>query len=217
MDFENVTVLNHPILMHNLAIIRNKESTREQFLLAFKKIAYFLIEKGFSKLPVQEVEIETPIESVNVKVIDSDYTYIVAPILRAGLALTDVAVDLLPSAHVLHVGMYRDEETKNPVWYYDKTPTKLPQKTKVFILDPMLATGGSAVAGVDLFVKKGVDVKDIVFISVLSAPEGLKVLQEAYPELQIVTGSIDKCLNENAYIVPGLGDAGDRYFNSLIP
>lgn len=217
MIMKNVTVVNHPILKHNLAVIRNKTTTREQFLSAFKKISYFLLETAFLKLPTKTVLIETPLETMKTKVIDEKYTYIIAPILRAGLALTETAVELLPQAHVLHIGMYRDEKTKKPVWYYDKTPTDLPRKTKVFILDPMLATGGSALASVELFQKKGVDIKDMVFISVLSAPEGIKTLKDVYPDLKIVTGALDKCLNSNAYIVPGLGDAGDRYFNSLIP
>ncbi len=217
MNLKNVTVLTHPLVKHNLAIIRNKDCSRESFLVAFKKLSLFLVQAGFSNLPMKKVSVSTPLSETDVFVVDDSYTYVIAPILRAGLAFTDVAVDLLPNAHVLHVGLYRDEKTHNPVWYYNKTPKSFPMKTKVFVLDPMLATGGSALSVVELFVKKGIDIKDIVFISLLSSPEGISILQKEYPELSIITGAIDAGLNEKAYIVPGLGDAGDRYFNSLIP
>lgn len=217
MNLKNVTVLTHPLVKHNLAVIRNKDCSREIFLSAFKRLSYFLMQEGFSNLPTKQAVVSTPLQSVNASVLDDSYTYVLVPILRAGLALMDVAVELLPNAHVLHVGVYRDEKTCKPVWYYNKTPNSFPLKTKIFILDPMLATGGSALSVIDLFVKKGIDVKDIVFISLLSAPEGIKVLQKEYPDLKIITASIDDKLNENAYILPGLGDAGDRYFNSIMP
>lgn len=217
MNYKNTIVLAHPLVKQNLAIIRDKDTSRERFLSAFKKLSYFLLMAAYEKLPTKKRNISTPLENVDVDVIDEEYTYIIVPILRAGLALTDMAVELLPEAHVLHIGMYRDEEKRTPVWYYDKTPENFPKKTKIFILDPMLATGGSAVATIDLFVSKGVRQEDIVFVSVLAAPEGIEVLYKAFPDVQIITLAVDKCLNDKAYIIPGLGDAGDRYFNSIIP
>ena len=214
---KNIFIPNHPILSHNLSLLRDKHTTREIFLDAFQRASSILIQEGFQFLPLEEKEIETPLTPTTVQKIDENYTYIIAPILRAGLAFTETAVNLLPQAHILHIGMYRDEETKEPVWYYDKTPSSFSEKTKVFILDPMLATGGSAVTCIDLFIQKGINQEDIIFISLLSAPEGIKTVQEKYPNIKIITGSIDKHLNDKAYIVPGLGDAGDRYFNSIIP
>ena len=214
---KNIIIPSHPLLAHNLAILRDKTSTRDAFLNAFQKTASLLIQEGYKFLPTKEQEIETPLTKTTVQKIDEEYTYIIAPILRAGLAFTETAVSFLPHAHVLHIGMYRDEKTKEPVWYYDKTPNQFPQKTKVFILDPMLATGGSALGTINLFINKKIKEEDIVFISLLSAPEGIKNVQEKFPNIKIITANVDKCLNDKAYIVPGLGDAGDRFFNSLIP
>ncbi len=214
---KNIIIPSHPLLSHNLAILRDKTSTRDAFLNAFQKTASLLIQEGYKFLPTKEQEIETPLTKTTVQKIDEEYTYIIAPILRAGLAFTEPAVSFLPQAHVLHIGMYRDEKTKEPVWYYDKTPNQFPQKTKVFILDPMLATGGSALGTINLFINKKIKEEDIVFISLLSAPEGIKNVQEKFPNIKIITANVDKCLNDKAYIVPGLGDAGDRFFNSLIP
>lgn len=214
---QNIFIPSHPILAHNLSLLRDKNTPREIFLNAFQRASSLLVQEGFQFIPLKEEEIETPLTKMQAKKIDESYTYIIAPILRAGLAFLETAVSLLPMAHVLHVGMYRDEETKNPVWYYDKTPTLFPNKTKVFILDPMLATGGSAIATINLFKNKGVQEEDIIFISLLSAPEGINAIQKDFPKVKIITGSIDNHLNDKAYIVPGLGDAGDRLFNSLIP
>ena len=216
-SFKNVYIPNHPLVSHNLAIIRDKNTEREMFLSAFKRISTLLVLEGLKHLPSNKKNISTPISETTTDVVDESYNYIIAPILRAGLAFTQTAVDFLPFAHVLHIGMYRDEKTHQPHWYYDKSPATFKEKTKVFILDPMLATGGSALASVELFLKKGVKIEDIMFISLLSAPEGIKTVQRKYPELKIITGAIDKYLNDKAYIVPGLGDAGDRYFNSIIP
>lgn len=215
-NFKNVFVPQHILVSHNLALMRDKNSSRETFLNAFKNLSTVLVQEGLSFLPKKEVEIETPLSKMKTKVIDSSYSYIIMPILRAGLALTETMVDFLPQAHVMHIGMYRNEETHQPIWYYDKTPEQFSKNTKVFLLDPMLATGGSALACLDLLVKKQVLIENIVFVSVISAPEGINKVHQKYPDLKIITGAIDEKLNENAYIVPGLGDAGDRYFNSVI-
>lgn len=214
---KNIIIPSHPLVTHNLTIIRDKQSSRETFLSAFKRISFFLLEEGFQFIPLKEKEIETPIQQMTTQKVDESYTYIIAPILRAGLAFTETAVSLLPFAHVVHIGMYRNEETHEPVWYYDKSPNTFPKKTKVFILDPMLATGGSAVATIQLFKDKGVKEEDMIFISLLSAPEGINAVHTRFKNVKIITGCIDKCLNDKAYIVPGLGDAGDRFFNSVIP
>ena len=149
--------------------------------------------------------------------LDNDVKIIFAPILRAGLALSDVASEIIPQASVQHVGMYRDEITLKPVWYYDKTPVEYsnPQNKRVFILDPMLATGNSAIAAVSLFLKRGIALENLTFVSIVSAPEGLMALTSEFPELRIVTATIDEGLNARGYILPGLGDAGDRLFNTF--
>ena len=214
---KNIFIPNHPILSHNLSLLRDKQTPREIFLAAFQRASSILNQEGFKFLPLINKEIETPLTLATVQKIDEDYTYIIAPILRAGLAFTETAVSLLPQAHVLHIGMYRDEETKEPIWYYDKTPSHFSEKTKIFILDPMLATGGSAIVSIKLFKEKDIKEEDIIFISLLSAPEGIQNVQNLFPNIKIITGRIDNQLNDKAYIVPGLGDAGDRYFNSLIP
>lgn len=215
--YPNVTVVDHPLVVHNLTLIRSKKTEREIFLNAFNRLSFFLLAEGFKNLPLQSVQIETPVESCNTFQLDDSQEIILAPILRAGLALTETAVSFLPQAHVWHIGMYRDEKTHLPVWYYDKTPPffEKTDQLKVFILDPMLATGHSAFETVKLFIQKGIEIKNIVFISILSAPEGIELLQNAYPNLKIITAAIDEKLNEKAYIVPGLGDAGDRFFNTL--
>lgn len=211
----NITLVNHPLAAHNLAIIRSQETPRELFLNAFNRLSLILLAEGFKKLPLQESKIKTPVGSCYAEQLDESYEIILAPILRAGLALCQSAMKLLPQARIFHIGMYRDETTHKPVWYYDKTPADFKNhRVKIFILDPMLATGNSALNAVELFIKKGVPVQDITFISVLSAPEGVQLLKKAYPTLQIVTGALDEKLNEKAYIVPGLGDAGDRFFNT---
>ncbi len=214
---ENVTVLNHPLIKHNLAVMRDKNTTSEVFNMALKRISYALFFESTKNLPTQAVEVETPIAKTENAVIKKDLDVIVAPILRAGLVFSDIAQSLLPFAHVHHLGMYRNEETLEPIWYYNKMKGKFknPDKTYVFILDPMLATGNSGYDAVHNFVKQGIKQENIVFMSLISAPEGIKRLTEAYGKIRIVTAQLDLCLNKKGYIVPGLGDAGDRIFNTL--
>ena len=215
-QFPSVTVVQHPLAQHNLAVIRDKNARCDIFKSAFNRLASILLIEAMKVLPLKSEEIETPLMKTSVQKVDSDYTVLFVPILRAGLGLSESALNLFPDAKVCHIGMYRDEKTFCPVWYYDKSPAQFdnPDKIKVFILDPMLATGGSALAAVELMLKKGILSENIVFVSVLSAPEGLQKLSAAYPGLQIVTTAIDDKLNERAYIMPGLGDAGDRLFNT---
>ncbi len=214
--FPSVVIVNHPLAQHNLAIIRDKAACGDVFKCAFDRLASVLLIEATKDLPLQLTKIETPLMKAAVPMLDLDYTVLFVPILRAGLGFSESALKLVPNAKVCHIGMYRDEKTFKPVWYYDKSPAqfKNPDKMKVFILDPMLATGGSALAAVELMLKKGIHEKNIVFVSVLSAPEGLQKLTAAYPSIKIVTTAVDDKLNEHAYIMPGLGDAGDRLFNT---
>jgi len=213
----NVTILNHPIINHNLAIIRNKLTDTQNFKQALKKISYFLVSEASKDIPTKHVKVETPLMSTMCEVFDDDTQLIIAPILRAGLGFCEVASELLPFANVHHIGMYRDEDTLEPVWYYDKIKKILDDKSKVhvIILDPMLATGNSAVDAVKNFINKGVYEENIKFVCLISSPEGIEKLASAYPKVKIITASKDEGLNSKGYILPGLGDAGDRIFNTI--
>ncbi len=213
----NITVVNHPLCEHNLAVIRDKNVSSDGFKNSMKRLATILILEATKDLPLKNYAVETPIRQCNVKKLNDNYKIIFAPILRAGLAISDVASAIIPEASIQHVGMYRDETTLEPVWYYDKTPVKYdnPEKIKVFILDPMIATGNSGHAAVSLFLKKGILIENLAFVSILSCPEGLQLLCKDFPDLKIITAQVDECLNDRGYIVPGLGDAGDRLFNTF--
>lgn len=216
-EYKNVIVVNHPLCEHNLGVIRDKDINSDGFKNSMKRLATILVLEATKNLPLKQYCIDTPIKTCDVNKISDEYKIIFAPILRAGLAISDVASEIVPEASIQHVGMYRDEATLEPVWYYDKTPVLYdnPEKIKVFILDPMVATGNSAHAAVSLFLKKGILIENLVFVSILSCPQGLNLLTKAFPDLKIITAKIDKCLNEKGYIVPGLGDAGDRLFNTF--
>ena len=150
------------------------------------------------------------------KTVDPDINLIISPILRAGLIFTDEAIDILPQATIRHIGMYRDEKTLKPVWYYNKVPMDAPNPEKfyVYITDPMLATGNSLLAAIDLYAQKGIPVSNIKCICIIAAPQGIKNIQKHYPDIEIITAAVDDHLNEKGYIVPGMGDAGDRIFNT---
>ena len=214
---KNVAVLNHPLIKHNLAVLRNKNTNTEAFNMALKRISYALFFEATKNLPSKTVKIQTPIKETENEIISDEIDIIIAPILRAGLVFSDVAQFMLPNARIHHLGMYRNEETLEPIWYYNKMKGKFknPDNTYVFILDPMLATGNSGYDAVHNFVKQGIKEENIVFMSVISALEGIEKLTKAYPDIKIVTSQIDETLNEKGYIVPGLGDAGDRIFNTI--
>ncbi len=214
---KKVEILNHPLISHNLAVLRDKTTTPEMFNMALKRIAYALFFEATKNLPTEVVEVETPIKTAKNAVIKRDIDVIVAPILRAGLVFSDIAQTILPFAHVHHLGMYRNEETLEPIWYYNKMKGKFKDinNTYIFILDPMLATGNSGYDAVHNFTKQGIKQENITFMSLISAPEGLEKLTKNYPDIRIVTAQLDEHLNEKGYIVPGLGDAGDRIFNTL--
>ena len=213
----NVTILNHPIISHNLAIIRDKNTDCEKFKNALKRITYSLIYESTKNIPLAQKEIETPLMKTTCEVFDNEAQLIIAPILRAGMIFCEIAQELLPFANVHHIGMYRDEETLEPVWYYDKRKEikKDKNKVQVIILDPMLATGNSAVDTIKNFISKGVLEKNITFMSLISSPEGIKKVQDNFKEVKIITASLDEKLNSKGYIMPGLGDAGDRIYNTI--
>ena len=211
-----LTVLKHPLIDHNLAIIRDKNSSSETFKNALKRITYALIFEATKNIKTKTKEIETPVAKTNCEVFDDDYQVIIAPILRAGMIFCEVAQEMLPFSNVHHIGMYRDEETLEPVWYYDKKKKIKQDKSKVqvIILDPMLATGNSGIDAIKNFISKDILEENIVFMCLISSPEGIKRIQRFFPKVQIVTAAIDKELNSKGYIVPGLGDAGDRIYNT---
>ncbi len=205
-----VYVFDHPLIQHKVALMRMKETNVKDFRDLAREIAMLMGFEATRDLELEEVEIETPICKTKVNMLKGEDIAII-PILRAGLGFVDGMLELVPNAKVGHVGLYRDPDTHEPVEYYCKLPTDI-GKRKIFVLDPMLATGGSAVAAIDFIKKRGG--KDIVFMCLIAAPEGIKALQDAHPDVDIYIASKDEKLNENAYIVPGLGDAGDRLYGT---
>lgn len=214
---KNTIICDFPLIEHNLSVIRNKETSSELFRNATKRLAYLLMFTAYGNLPMREIEIDTPICKTISKQIDPDADIIIAPILRAGLAFADVAAEILPQATIRHIGMYRDEKTLQPVWYYNKTPIELekPEKTFVYVLDPMLATGNSSIETINLFLKKGMKEENLTFVNLLASPQGIKNIRDKFKNIRIVSAHVDEKLNEKGYIVPGLGDAGDRLFNTF--
>ena len=208
---DNIIEVKHPLIEHKLGIIRDKKTGTKEFREIAGEIGEFLCYKAMEDEMLDDVEIETPICKTTVKKLNED-KYAFVPILRAGLGILDGVVKVIPNAKIGHIGMYRDDENGcKPVNYYFKVPKNIEDKT-VILLDPMLATGGSAIDAIDLIKEKGV--KRIKFISIISAPEGLKAVSEKHPDVRIYTAHIDDHLNEACYIVPGLGDAGDRIFGT---
>lgn len=207
---EKVHILDHPLLQHKLTILRDKRTGVKEFREIVSEIAELECYEATRDLPLEDVEVETPITTGTFKKLGGKKLAIV-PILRAGLGMVDGILNLIPSAKVGHIGLYRDPQTHAPVEYYCKMPPDIAERD-VIVLDPMLATGGSAVAAVNFIKEHGG--KNIKFMSIIAAPEGLKRLHEAHPDIQIYVGHLDRCLNADAYICPGLGDAGDRIFGT---
>ncbi len=207
---ENVYIMNHPLIQHKISMLRNKNTGTNEFRKLVEEIGILMGYEALRDRPVENVEVEPPIETCMTPKI-SGKKLAVIPVLRAGLGMVNSILTLVPSAKVGHVGLYRDPVTHEPHEYYCKLPTPIDQRT-IVVTDPMLATGGSAVAAVDFIKQHGG--KNIKFMSIIAAPEGLKRLHEAHPDIQIYVGHLDRCLNENAYICPGLGDAGDRIFGT---
>ena len=206
----NVHVLDHPLIQHKLAILRNKETGTKEFRALVNEIAGLMCYEATRNLPTMEVEVETPICTAKCQMLAGKKLAIV-PILRAGLGMVDAMVNMIPSAKIGHIGLYRDPETHEPVEYYCKLPEDV-DKRQVFVVDPMLATGGSAVAAIDFLKKHGC--KQIIMMNVIGCPEGIKTVQDAHPDVEMYLAACDERLNEHAYIIPGLGDAGDRIFGT---
>lgn len=207
---ENVTVLNHPLIQHKISRLRDRNTGTSEFRALVEEIAMLMGYEALSDLPLHDIEVETPIETCMTPVIEGK-NFAVVPILRAGLGMVNGILALVPTAKVGHIGLYRDEETHEPHEYYCKLPSPIEERL-IVVTDPMLATGGSAVAAVDFIKQHGG--KKIKFMSIIAAPEGLKRLHEAHPDVQVYVGHVDRELNEAAYICPGLGDAGDRIFGT---
>lgn len=207
---ENVTVFSHPLIKHKISQLRDETCKTKEFRALVEEISMLMGYEVLRDLEMEEIEIKTPMETTTAPIIKGKKLALV-PILRAGLGMTGGILSLVPSAKVGHVGMYRDEETLEPKEYYCKLPEGIDQRM-ILIVDPMLATGGSADAAVQFVKKRGG--KQIKFVSIIAAPEGVKRLSEAHPDIQIYCGEIDRGLNKNGYILPGLGDAGDRIFGT---
>ena len=206
----NVVITNHPLIQHKLTLLRDKNTGSKEFRALVSEIATLMCYEATRDLPLAEVEVETPVAIAKTKVI-SGKTLAFVPILRAGTGMLDGVLSLVPSAKVGHIGMYRDETTALPVPYYCKLPSDIEER-EVIVLDPMLATGGSAADAITLLKKRGA--KKIRLMCLISSPEGIKLVQEQHPDVDIYVASIDEKLNEKGYIVPGLGDAGDRLFGT---
>ena len=209
-EYKNVHILSHPLIRHKLAIIRNKETDTKTFREVICELATLMAYESFKDVPTQEIEVETPLEKVKQTVVKENSIAIV-PILRAGLGMVEGILSLFPAAKVGHIGLYRDEETLEPKEYYCKLPQGIENKV-VMVVDPMLATGGSAVDAIKMLKKRGC--KRIKLMSIIAAPQGVQKVAEAHPDVEVFISTLDRTLNEHGYILPGLGDAGDRIFGT---
>ncbi len=205
-----VHVLDHPLIQHKLAILRDKRTGTKEFRALISEISGLMCYEATRNLPTVEVEVETPMQTAKCRVLAGKKLAIV-PVLRAGLGMVDAMVDLIPSAKIGHIGLYRDPETHKPVEYYCKLPEDI-EKRQVYVVDPMLATGGSAVAAIDFLKARGC--KNIIMLNIIGCPEGIKAVQDAHPDVEMYLAACDEKLNDHAYILPGLGDAGDRIFGT---
>ena len=205
-----VHIMDHPLIHHKLAVLRNKETPVKEFRELVNEISGLMCYEATRNLPTMDVEVQTPVAVAKCKMLAGKKLAIV-PILRAGLGMVDALVDLIPSAKIGHIGLYRDPETHEPVEYYCKLPEDIGNRV-TFVVDPMLATGGSAVAAIDFLKKHGC--KNIIMMNIIGCPEGIKRVQDAHPDVEMYLAACDERLNEHAYIIPGLGDAGDRIFGT---
>jgi len=209
-EFPNLTVTNHPLIQHKLTYIREKSTPKKVFKELVDEVATLLAYEITKTLPLTPIQVETPLSMTNCNKIDS-HKVVLVPLLRAGLGFVDGVLNLIPNCAICHVGMYRDHDTHEPVTYYFK-PMEKPEEKLFIMVDPMLATGGSAIAAVNLLKETGA--KNIKFMCLVAAPEGVTAFGEAHPDVEIYAAALDECLNEDAYILPGLGDAGDRLFGT---
>ena len=206
-----VVVMDHPLIAHKIGIIRKRETGTREFRDMVSEIGALITYEATKDLKLQDVEIETPISKTTVKELAGKKLAVI-PILRAGLGMVEGVLTMIPSAKVGHIGLYRNEETLEPVEYYCKSPKDCSERD-VFVVDPMLAPGGSAIAAIQMLKDKGV--KNIRFMCIIAAPEGVERMTKAHPDVDLYIGALDDHLNENGYIVPGLGDAGDRIFGTM--
>ena len=206
----NVYELKHPLIQHKLAILRNKDTGVKEFRELVGEIAGLMCCEATRNLPTEEVEVETPVAVAKCQML-AGKKLAINPILRAGLGMEDNLVVMIPSAKIGHIGLYRDPETHLPVEYYCKLPEDI-ESRQVYVVDPMLATGGSAIAAIDFLKKHGC--KSIIMMNIIGCPEGVKAVTEAHPDVDLYIAAIDEKLNDHAYIIPGLGDAGDRIFGT---
>ena len=211
-QYKNAVILSHPLLAHKITQLRDKDTKTNQFKLLVKEIAILEGYEALRHLKTHNIDIETPVEKTSQPVVNRKELCFV-PILRAGLGMADGMAELVPGATFGHIGLYRDEETHEPVEYSCKLPQNIGEKD-VYLIDPMLATGGSAIDAVKMLRQHGA--KKITFICIIAAPEGVKAFCEKYPDVPLYVGALDRCLNEKAYICPGLGDCGDRTFGTII-
>lgn len=205
-----VHIMAHPLIMHKITMLRSKDTADKDFRQLAYEIALLMGYEATKDLTTEDRQVETPIGPASGKTIKKQVAII--PILRAGLGMVDALLDLIPASKVGHIGLYRDHETLEPVEYYCKLPADI-ETRQVIVLDPMLATGGSAIAAIDLLKRKGAS--RIKMMNIIAAPEGVQATQEAHPDVELFIGALDERLNEHGYIVPGLGDAGDRLFGTL--
>ena len=206
----NVHVLDHPLIQHKLAVLRDKNTPVKEFRELISEIAGLMCYEATRNLPTMEVEVQTPVAVAKCRKLSGKKLAII-PILRAGLGMVDSMVDLIPSAKIGHIGLYRDPETHLPVEYYCKLPEDI-ENRMVFVVDPMLATGGSAIAAIDFLKQHGC--KQIIMMNIIGCPEGVEAVQNAHPDVELYLAAVDEKLNEHKYIIPGLGDAGDRIFGT---
>ena len=206
----NVYIMDHPLIQHKIGLIRKKDTGTKDFRQTISEIAMLICYEATRELKLADVEVETPICRTTVKELSGKKMAIV-PILRAGLGMVDGMLNLIPAAKVGHIGLYRDPETLKPVEYYCKLPADCAER-EVFVVDPMLATGGSSVAAIRMLKEKGC--RNIHFMCIIAAPEGIQAMKEAHPDVDVYVGALDEKLNDHGYIVPGLGDAGDRIFGT---
>ena len=215
-EFNNLKIVSNPIVNQSLCTLRDKNTDTQGVRLAARTLTRILLYEATKHLPQTDIEVETPLTKFVTKTVNPNISIIISPILRAGLIFTDEAVDILPQAAIRHLGMYRDEKTLKPVWYYNKVPMPVdkPDDYYVYITDPMLATGNSLVEAIKLYVEKGIPESNICCVCMISSPQGIENVFKEFPSITLIVAAVDSHLNERGYIVPGMGDAGDRIYNT---